>query len=123
MSIYEHRNGLASTIEFRYNRKKQDKLLSNHNFSLHIFQQKIHHSGDQRYSASKWYSINFQWVLGMQTIRWGRRESTELLGMSNLPWQGFEKTHLQIAGEIFGNWGSSSEQNRGSIRTKQSVIC
>ena len=60
MSIYKHINGLASTIEFRCNRKKQDNRLSNYHFSLHITQQTIHHSGDPRYAASKWYSINFQ---------------------------------------------------------------
>ena len=32
VSISEHSNGLASTIDFKCNRKKQDKRLSNHHF-------------------------------------------------------------------------------------------
>ena len=28
-------------------------------------------AGDPRYAASKWYSINFQWVFGMQLIGGG----------------------------------------------------
>ena len=132
MSISEHSNGLASTIEFRCNRKKQDKRLSNHHFSLHITQQTIYNSGDPCYAASKWYSINFQWVFVLHLIWWGRERITELLGILNLPWQGFEKNiyknwnkcrHVRISGEIFSNWGSSSDQNKISTRTKQSVIC
>ena len=48
MSISEHSNGLASTIEFKCNKKKQDKRLSNHHFPLHIPQQTKHHSCDPR---------------------------------------------------------------------------
>ena len=91
MSISEHSNGLASTIDFKCNRKKQDKSLSNHIFPLHLPQQTKHHSGETRYGALKWYSINFHWVFGMQLSRGRGVESTELLGMLNLPWQGFEK--------------------------------
>ena len=36
MSISEHSNGLASTIEFKCNKKKQDKRLSTHHFPLHL---------------------------------------------------------------------------------------
>ena len=36
MSFSEHSNGLASTIDFKCNRKKQDKSLSKHHFPLHI---------------------------------------------------------------------------------------
>ena len=39
MSIYDHINVLDYTIEFRYNREKQDKSLSNHHLPLHITQQ------------------------------------------------------------------------------------
>ena len=91
MSISEHSNGLASTIEFKCNKKKQDKRISNHNFPLHQPQQTKHHSCEPRYAALIWYSIKFQWVFGMQLIRGGGRESTKLLGMFNLPCQGFEK--------------------------------
>ena len=94
MSIYEHSNGLVSTIEFKCNRKKQDKRLNNHRFPLHLSQQTKHHYGDPQYSASKWYSINFQLVSGMQLIGEGGG-STKLLGILNLPWQGFEKIYLQ----------------------------
>ena len=68
MSIYEYSNGLVSTIEFKCNRKKQDKRLNNHHFPLHLPQQTKHHYCDPQYSASKWYSINFQLVSGMQLI-------------------------------------------------------
>ena len=71
MSISEQSNGLASTIEFKCNRKKQDKRLSNHNFLLHLPQQTRNRYGDTRYAALKWYSINFQWVFGMQLIGGG----------------------------------------------------
>ena len=36
MSISEHSNDLASTIDLKCNRKKQDKCLSNHHFPLHL---------------------------------------------------------------------------------------
>ena len=91
MSISEHHNGLASTIEFKCNKKKQDKRLNNHHFPLRLPQKTKHHSSDPRYAALKLYSINFQWVFGMQLIRGGERESTKILGMLNLPWKGFEK--------------------------------
>ena len=91
MSISEHSNGLASNIEFKCNKKKQEKRLSNHHFPLHLPQQTKHHSCDPLYAALIWYSINFQWVFGMQLIRGGGRESKNLLGMLNLPYQGYEK--------------------------------
>ena len=87
MSISDHRNGLASTIEFMCNRKKQDKRLNNHNFPLHLPQKTKHHSVDPRYEADKWYSINFQSVFGMQLIGQGGG-STKLLGMQNIYCQG-----------------------------------
>ena len=71
ISISNHTNGLASNIEFRCHRKKQDKRLSNHHLSPHLYQKTKHHSGDPHYSTSKWYSINFQCVFGMQLIREG----------------------------------------------------
>ena len=58
-------------------------------FFLHLPHQTKHHSGDPRYTALKWYIINFQWVFGMQLIRGEERESIKFLGMLNLPWQGF----------------------------------
>ena len=91
MSISEHSNGLASTIYFKCKRGKQDKRLSNHHFLLRLPQKTKHHSSGPRYDVLKWYSINFQWVLGMQLIRDGGRESTKILGMLNLPWKGYEK--------------------------------
>ena len=51
MSISNHINGLASTIEFKCNKKKQDKRLSNHHFPLHLPQQTKHHSCDPCYAA------------------------------------------------------------------------
>ena len=60
MSISNHSNNIASTIEFKCNSKKQDKRLSNHHFPLHINQQTKHHSGETRYASLKCYSINFQ---------------------------------------------------------------
>ena len=50
MSISKHSNGLASTIEFKCNKKKKDKRLSNHNFILHLPQQTKHHSCEPRYA-------------------------------------------------------------------------
>ena len=49
---------------------------------------------EPRYAALIWYSINFQWVFGMQLIGGGGREPTKLLGMLNIPWQGFEKKNF-----------------------------
>ena len=71
MSISKHKNGLASTITFKCNSKKQDKRLSNHHFPLRLPQQTKHHSCEPRYAALIWYSINFQWVFGMQQIGGG----------------------------------------------------
>ena len=48
MSISKHSNGLASTIEFKCNKKKQEKCLINHHFPLHLPQQTKHHSSDPR---------------------------------------------------------------------------
>ena len=73
MSISDHSNGLDSTIEFKCNKKKQDKNQSNHHFPLHLPQQTKHHSSEPRYAALIWYSINFQWVFGMQLIGGGGR--------------------------------------------------
>ena len=84
-------NGLSSTIDFKCNRKKQEKHLTNHNFPLHLPEKTKHHYSDPRYAALKLYSINFQWVFGMQLVGGGGRESTKLLGMLNLPWKGLEK--------------------------------
>ena len=53
MSICEHSNGLASTIDFKCNRKKQDKRLSIYHFPLHLPQQTKYHSGNPRHAASK----------------------------------------------------------------------
>ena len=86
MSISEHSNDLASTLDFKYNKKKQYKRLSNHHFPLHLPQQTKYHSCEPRYAALIWYSINFQWVFGMQLIGGGGRESTKLIAMFNLPW-------------------------------------
>ena len=68
MSIYEQSNGIASTIDLKCNRKKQDKRLSNHHFTLHLPEKTKHPSSDPRYAAIKWYSINFQLVFEMQII-------------------------------------------------------
>ena len=54
MSISEHKNGLASTIYFKCNRKKQDKRLSNHHFPLHLPEKTKYHSSDTRYAELKW---------------------------------------------------------------------
>ena len=74
MYISEHINGLASTIDFKCNKKKEYKRLSNHHFSLRILQKTKHHSIDHRDAALKWYSIKFQWVFGMQLIGGRGRE-------------------------------------------------
>ena len=95
MYIYEHSNGLASTIDFKCNRKKQDKRLNNHHFPLRLPQQTIHHSGDARYTAINWCIMNLQWVFGMHLIGgWeeGQQSSWEFriyLG------RGSGKKHLQ----------------------------
>ena len=91
MTFSEHRNGLASTTTCNNGSKKQGKCYSNHQFPLHILQQSKHHTREFRYEVSKCYSLNFQWVFGMQLIDGVGREPTKLLGMLNLPWQGFEK--------------------------------
>ena len=48
MSISKHRNGLVSIIECKCDKKKQDKHLSNHHFTLHLPQKTKHHSSDYR---------------------------------------------------------------------------
>ena len=96
MSIYEHINGLSSTIEFKCNRNKQDKCLNSHHFPLFLPQKTKHHSGDSCYSVSKWCSIKFQWVFGVQLIGWGEGGSTNLWVMLNLPCQGFKNTFTKI---------------------------
>ena len=68
MSISEHSNGLASDIECRCDKKKQDKRQSNHHFPLHLPQKTKHHSGETQYAALICYSSNFQWVFGMQLV-------------------------------------------------------
>ena len=73
MSISKHSNGLDSTIKFKSKNKKQYKLLVKHHFPLRLPQQTKNHSCEPRYAAFIWYSINFQWVFGMQLIRGGGR--------------------------------------------------
>ena len=94
MSISENRTGLASTIDFKCNRRKQDKRLNNHHFPLHLPEKNKHHSSETRYISLKWYYINFQWVFCMQIIEGGGKESTNLLGMLNLPWKVSKKKTL-----------------------------
>ena len=60
MSISKHSNGLATTLECKCDKKKQDKCLSNHHFPLRLPQQTKHHSGETQYAALIFYSINFQ---------------------------------------------------------------
>ena len=101
MCISDHSNGLASTIECKCDKKKQDKRLNNHNFPLHVPQQTKQHFGETQCTALIWYSINFQWVFRMQLIGGGGRESRKLLGMLNLPWQGFgKKTFSKIEANV-----------------------
>ena len=80
MSISEHSNGLDSTIEFKCNKKKQYKRLSNHHFPPNLPQKTKNHSCEPRYAALIWYSINFQWVFGMQLIGGEGIESKKSLG-------------------------------------------
>ena len=82
MSISKHINGLASTIEFKCNREKRDKCLNNHHFPLRLPQKTKHHSGDTRYAALKWYSINLKWVFVMQLIERGGETINKALGNS-----------------------------------------
>ena len=56
MTISDHRNGLASTIDFKCNREKQDNCLSNHYFTLHLPEKTKHHSSETRYTSMKWGS-------------------------------------------------------------------
>ena len=91
MTFSENRNGLGSTIVCSSGRNKQGKCYSKHKFPLHIHQKSKHNSGEFRYEVSQWYSINFQWILGMKIIgRWGR-ESTNVLVVINPTWQVFGK--------------------------------
>ena len=60
MSISEHSNGLAYTIDFKCNKIKQNKRLINHHFPLHLPQQTRRHSCEPGYAALVWYSISFQ---------------------------------------------------------------
>ena len=91
MNFYEYSNGLASTIVWNCSRDKHEKHYSNHPFRLHITQQSKHQSGWLFYEASKWYILNFHWVFGTKVMVGGGIEPTKLLGMLNIPWQGFEK--------------------------------
>ena len=87
VTFSENSNGVASTIICTFSRNKQDKCLSIHQFHIHIPEKTKHHSGDIRYEASKWCGVNLWWIFGMQLIGGGGRESTQLLGMLNIPWQ------------------------------------
>ena len=64
---------------------KQRKIVSNHQLTLHIPEQTNHHSEDVLYELSKCYSIKLWWVLKMKLIGGGGRESTNRLGIINLP--------------------------------------
>ena len=133
MYIYGHINGLASTIEFKRNRKKQYRHPRNYNFPLYLPQKTKHNSIETFHAASKWYVINFQWVLGIYLMGGGGdRESTKRLGMLNIPWQGSEKNiyknwstcrHGRTAGERFVDWGGYSDWNKRNTITQQPVTC
>ena len=75
-TLFDHRNGLASTITYNFTRKVN--IFSSHKFTLHIPDQTKFHSGDIRYEASKWYGINFWWVIRMKLLGKGGIESTKL---------------------------------------------
>ena len=60
-----------------------------HKCNLHEASKTTHSTGkDDRYEAATWYAINHTFAMGMQLIGRGGRESTKLLGMMNLPYQG-----------------------------------
>ena len=63
MSISEHSNGLASAIEFKRNRKKQDKRLNNHHFLLHIPHKTKHDSGEPPLYSIK--MVQYQLPMGI----------------------------------------------------------
>ena len=73
MSISEHRNGLASTIEFTCNRKKQDKRLNNHHFPLHLPQQTKHDSGDPAMQHPNGTVSTSYWPSGCSPQEGGKR--------------------------------------------------
>ena len=75
--------------------EKKDKYLSNHHFPLHLPQKIKNCSDDSLYAASKWYSINFQWVFGIHLIGGGGKESTNLLVVLIIPCQGFGKKFIK----------------------------
>ena len=132
MSIYEHSNGLASTIDFRCNKKKQDKCLTNHHFPLHLPRQTKHNSCEHHYTALIWSSINFQWVFGMELIRGGGEWINKALGGVESTLAGiWEKNlhknwstcrHGRTDSDIFGGWRGSSGENKRHTRTQQSII-
>ena len=88
MSTSKHSNSLAPTIEFKYNRKKQDKRLNNHHLPLHIPQQTKHNSGDPPLCSTQ--MVQYQLPIGFRDayhrMGGGGRESTKFLGTINLHW-------------------------------------
>ena len=95
MSISEHINCLVYTIVFKCNSEKQYKRHSNHHFPLHLPQKTKHNYGENRYAALKWYSLNFQWVLGMQLIGGGGEIIYKDLGNSESTLAGIREKKLQ----------------------------
>ena len=70
--------------------------ISNHQFMLHILEQTKHHTRDIQYGGFNWYILKLWWLYRMVLIDGGGRESTNILGVLNLPKKSFEKTFTKI---------------------------
>ena len=86
-----------------------DKKRKVHKFNFHETSKTTHSTGKyDRYEATTWYTINHTFVMGMQLIGRGGSESMKLLGMMDLPYQGWEKKRFRKVEEELGFYGEVS---------------
>ena len=99
----ENTIGLATSLLCTCKVNENDKKRKVHKFNLHEPSKTTHSTGkDGRYEAATWYAINHTFVMGMQLIGRGGSESVKLLGLMDLPYQGWEKKRFRKVEEELG---------------------
>ena len=83
--LVENTIGLATTLSCKC--KTDDEK----NFDLHVPEKVAKANTDSRYESAQCFGINYRFVCGMHLLGGGAVKSAKLLGMMDLPWQGWEK--------------------------------
>ena len=82
---FENTMGLATTIQCKCCTDKT------HTFYLHEPETTSHATNKVQHEAAKWYAINVKFVYSMHILGCGNVDAGKILGMMDLPWQGWAK--------------------------------